>query len=79
MTAFSSDYWKKRRYNCLLILTPNPRLSQLAAPVCLGFARSNFERKIKYCWQPTSVSVHVLRRERRGGVGEGDKKFIRKE
>ena len=77
MTAFSTDYWKQRRYNCLLILTPNPRLSRLAAPVWLGYARSNFERKIKYCWQ--SIRVHVLRRERRGEVGEGDKKFIRKE
>ena len=77
MTAFSTDYWKQRRYNCLLILTPNPRLSRLAAPVWLGYALSNFERKIKYCWQ--SIRVHVLRRERRGGVGEGDKKFIRKE
>ena len=77
MTAFSLDYWKQRCYNGLLILPLNPRLSRLAAPVCLGYARSDFERKIKYCWQ--SISVHVLRRERRGGVGEGNKKFIRKE
>ena len=76
MTAFSSDYWKQRRYNCLLILTPNPRLSRLAAPVCLGYARSNFKRKLKYCWQ--SVSVHVLRRERRGWGGSGGQEVYTK-